>query len=95
VSHGKVHVRVSCPAGASGACSGTLTLTKAGAGSSRKQILGSARFHIGAAKSKQLSVRIPRTALRSKRLRALATVVASDSQGTTQTTAAAVKIRRG
>lgn len=95
VARGKVGVRVSCPAGASGTCTGTLTLTKAGTGSSRKQILGSARFHIAAGKSKQLSVKISRAALRSKRLRALATVVASDSQGTTQTTAAAVKIRRG
>jgi hypothetical protein len=83
--HGKVAVRVTCPANHNGGpCSGTLTLARILRGSSsseRTATLGTAAFHIALGKSRTLRIAVGRASGRVQ-----ATATEHDSQGRPKTT---------
>ncbi|HEU4978512.1 MAG TPA: hypothetical protein VFT42_06430 [Solirubrobacteraceae bacterium] len=85
---GRAGIRLRCPAGTDGACSGRLVLTTA-RGAAR---IGSTRFVVAAAKSATVAVRLTRAALRrlarDGRLAVHVRAVARDAAGTAVTTRA-------
>jgi len=83
---GRAPVKVTCPAGTAGACTGTLTLTRTVIvkGKRKRETLGSARFTVAAGKTAAVLVPIKRSA-RARTTRASARAVAKDAAGTTKT----------
>ena len=86
-----ITLRLSCPAGTVGGCSGRTKLT------ARRRALGRASFSIGAGRQGKVRVRASRAGRRllrrADRLRAKDTNTARDGAGVSKTTAAAVTIR--
>jgi hypothetical protein len=86
-----ITLRLSCPAGTVGGCSGRTKLT------ARRRALGRASFSIGAGRRAKVRVRVSRVGRRlltsTNRLRARDTNMARDGAGSSKTTAAAVTIR--
>jgi hypothetical protein len=83
---GRARVRLRCPTGTDGFCQGRLMLGP-GKGSKR---FGSARYKISSGKTATVSVKLSRAALRALRrngkLQTVATAVAHDAAGTSNTT---------
>jgi hypothetical protein len=95
-----VALRLSCPAGTIGRCSGRTKLAArpAGSGAARAVTLGQASFSIAPGGQAKVRVHVSRTGRgllgRVSRLRGQDTTVARDGAGQTKTTVAAVTIRR-
>jgi hypothetical protein len=96
-----VTLRLNCPAGTVGRCSGRTKLTARRRASSRAAssvTLGSARFSIAAGKQAKVRVRVSRAGRRLlsgvRRLRGKDTNAARNGAGQSKTTVAAVTIRR-
>jgi hypothetical protein len=93
-----VTVRLSCPAGTVGRCSGRTKLTARRRTSSRRVTLGRARFSIAAGQQARVRVRISHAGRRLLRrvpqLRGRAVNAARDGAGRSKTTVARVTIRR-
>jgi hypothetical protein len=96
-----VTLKLSCPAGTVGRCSGRTKLTakrRAGAGAARSVTLGRAPFSIAAGRRARVKLRVSRSGRRllgrARRLRAKDTNAARDGAGHSKTTVAAVTIRR-
>jgi hypothetical protein len=93
--HGVVRIRVSCPASASGGCTGRLALTVPRVGHhARPRVLGRATLRLRAGRKAWLALRIRTRALRRARTPAVATVVAHDAHGLTRTTTAKIRVLR-
>lgn len=71
--NGRVSLRVSCPAGRSSSCVGTVTLTASVSGKARTVRLGSARFRIATGRATSVRIKLGKSArkllARKKRLR--------------------------
>ncbi len=95
-----VTLKLSCPPGTVGRCSGRTELTakrRAGAGAARSVRLGRATFSIAAGRQAKVRVRVSRAGRRllgrTRRLRARDTNAARDGAGRSKTTVASVTIR--
>jgi len=82
--HGKVRVRVSCPAQAAGYCKGVLTLRAS-----------HARFTLKPGHSKQVSVSLARKLRKLRRFSATVMATARDAHGQSFSTRAKVRVKRG
>jgi hypothetical protein len=96
-----VALKLSCPAGTVGRCSGRTKLTarrRASSGTASSVTLGRAPFSIAAGKQAKVRVRVSRAGRRllgrERRLRGKDTNAARDAAGRSKTTVAAVTIRR-
>ena len=96
-----ITLKLSCPVGTVGGCSGRTTLTarpRQGAAAARRVVLGRARFSMAAGGRAKLRVRVTRAGQRRlrgvRRLRGRDTNVAHDGAGVSRTTTAAVTVRR-
>jgi hypothetical protein len=92
--HGKVRIAVSCPKNADRYCAGTLVLTRSGGAAARK-VIGRAHFRLAPGRGGHVTVKLPRSLRKLRRIDAKATVVARDARGATQSASARVSIRRG
>jgi hypothetical protein len=100
-SGGFVTLKLSCPVGTVGRCSGRTKITgrrPAGSSAAPAITLGRAPFSIAAGKQAKVIVRVPRAGRRLlsvvRRLRGNDTNAARDGAGTAKTTVTAVTIRR-
>jgi hypothetical protein len=93
-----ITMRLRCPAGTVGRCSGRTKLTARRRTSARRVSVGRARFSIAAGKRASVRVRVPRAGRRllgsTRRLRGRAVNAARDDAGRSKTTRAAVTIRQ-
>jgi hypothetical protein len=96
-----VALKLSCPAGTVGRCSGRTKLSarrRASSGTASSVTLGRAPFSIAAGKQAKVRVRVSRAGRRllgrARRLRGIDTNAARDAAGRSKTTVAAVTIRR-
>jgi hypothetical protein len=96
-----ITLRLSCPAGTAGRCSGRSKLTarrRASSGAARSVTLGRASFSIAPGKQGKVRVRVARSGRRLligvRRLRGRDINAARDAAGQSKTTVAAVTIRR-
>ena len=96
-----ITLKLSCPAGTVGGCSGRTSLSaraRQSSGAARRVILGKARFSIAAGDRAKVRVRVSRAGQRRlkgvRRLRGRDTNAAHDGAGASKTTAAAVTVRR-
>jgi hypothetical protein len=87
---GSARVALTCPAG-SGGCSGKLTLSAA-----KRMQLGSARFRIAAGSTRNVTVKLTKSArkllARKRKLRARAVVAASNAAGVQRTSSGVVQL---
>lgn len=103
LKRGFVAVKLSCPAGTAGRCTGVTKLSarrkRAGSRAARTIGLGRARFSIAAGGQKKLKLRVSRAGRRlfahRRRLRGRAANAAHDATGLSKTTSARVTIRKG
>ena len=93
-----ITLKLSCPAGTAGGCSGQTKLSARRRTGSRRVALGKARFSIAAGGRARVRVRVPRAGLQRlrgvRRLRARAANAARDGAGVSKTTVASVTVRR-
>jgi hypothetical protein len=98
LSGGFITVKLSCPAGTVGGCSGTTKLSARRRTGTRRVALGKARFSIAAGGRARVRVRVSRAGLERlegvRRLRARDANTAHDGSGATKTTVAGVTVRR-
>ena len=91
-------LKLSCPAGTAGGCSGLTRLSARRRTGTRRVALGKARFSIAAGDRSRVRVRVTRPGLRRlhhvRRLRARDTNLAHDGAGVSKTTVANVTVRR-
>ncbi len=91
-AHGRAAVRVSCPAGTDGSCTGRLTLTRSSGG----QAIGRSSFTVASGKSATIRVNLSAAARRRLRhggkLSARARAVSHDAAGTAKTTSARLSL---
>jgi hypothetical protein len=96
-ARGRLTVRLTCPAGTSGRCSGRTTLTARRPTSARRVRLGRARFSIAAGTRAKVQIRVTRAGRRllrrASRLRGRAVNLARDGAGRSTSTTTAVTIR--
>jgi CSLREA domain-containing protein len=103
VKKGVAGVKVTCPAGTVGACSGKLTLTatvkrasKSRTAATKRITLGSATFTIAPGATKTVRVKLKKTArsllARKHSLKATASATAKDGSGTVKRTTAAITL---
>src|SRR5262245_52335272 len=103
LKRGFVVVKLSCPAGTSGRCTGVSKLSarrkRTGSGARATVELGRARCSIAAGGRAKLKVRVPRGGRRlfahKRRVRGTAASAAHDAAGLSKTTIARVTIRKG
>jgi hypothetical protein len=93
-----ITLKLSCPAGTVGGCSGVTKLNSRRRTGTRRVALGKARFSIAAGGRAKVRIRVSRAGLRRlqgmRRLRAKDTNVAHDAAGVSKTTVAKVTVRR-
>ena len=91
-------LKLSCPAGTAGGCSGLTRLSARRRTGTRRVALGKARFSIAAGDGARVRVRVSRAGLRRlhgvRRLRARDINLAHDGAGVSKTTVANVTVRR-
>jgi hypothetical protein len=93
-----ITLKLRCPAGTVGGCSGQAKLSARRRTGTRRVALGKARFSLAAGGRSTVRVRVSRAGLRRlrgvRRLRATDTNVAHDGAGVSKTTVTKVTIRR-
>jgi hypothetical protein len=93
-----ITLKLSCPAGTVGGCSGQTKLSARRRSGTRRVALGKARFSIAAGDRAKLRVRVSRAGLQRlrgvRRLRARDANAAHDGAGVSKTTVASVTVRR-
>ena len=93
-----ITVKLSCPAGTVGGCSGETKLSARRRSGTRRVALGKARFSIAAGGRAKLRMRVSRAGLQRlrglRRLRARDANAAHDGAGVSKTTVATVTVRR-
>jgi hypothetical protein len=93
-----ITLKLNCPVGTAGGCSGVTKLSARRRTGTRRVALGKARFSIAAGGRAKVRMRISRAGLRrlrgTRRLRAKDTNVAHDGAGVSKTTVANVTVRR-
>jgi|SRR5215217_752337 len=98
LSSKSVTLKLSCPAGTVGGCSGTAKLSARSRHGTRRVSLGKARFSMAAGDTSRVRVKFSRAGRRRlkgvRRLRARDVNAAHDGTGVWKTTAAAVSLRR-
>jgi uncharacterized repeat protein (TIGR01451 family) len=97
-SRGRVKVSVTCPAIAVGNCVGTDTLARAVRRSPRRVTVGSARFSIAPAQTRNVTIALSRPALTllatARTLKVRQTAIAQDPRGATRTTTSVITLKK-